>query len=135
MTKKLFQRLLYKAGKNYTVDPDIPDSLIRGILYQRIIMLVRGYIKLGKKVYVGKSCCISNKRNIEIGSSVTIGHHTKIDGYAREKVYIGEGSSIGPYSTISCTSHLSKFGKGFYMGRNSAIGQFTEFGAAGGIEI
>jgi acetyltransferase-like isoleucine patch superfamily enzyme len=98
-------------------------------------MLSRGYFKLYKKVFVGKSCAISNKRNIVFGKNVTIENNTTIDGYAYEKIVFGDNIKIGAYSLISCTSHLSKFGKGLKIGNNSAVGRFTEFGAAGGIEI
>lgn len=135
MTKKLFQKLLHKSGKNYTVDSAIPDGFFRRILSQRITMLLRGYLKLGKKVYIGSGCSITNKRNIDFGHNVTIVHNTKIDGYASERLSIGNGSSIGAYSLVSCTSHPSKYGKGLKIGSNSAMGRFTEFGAAGGIEI
>lgn len=135
MTKKLFQKLLHKSGKNYTVDPAIPNGFFRKILSQRIIMLLRGYLKLGKKVYIGSGCSITNKSNIDFGHNVTIAHNTKIDGYASNRLSIGNGSSIGAYSLVSCTSHPSKYGKGLKIGSNSAMGRFTEFGAAGGIEI
>ncbi len=135
MTKKLFQKLLHKSGKTYTIDPAIPDGFFRMILFQRIFMLVRGYLKLGKKVYIGRGCRITNKSNIDFGKNVTIAHNTKIDGFASRRLSIGDGSSIGAYSLVSCTSHPSKYGIGLLIGRNSAMGRFTEFGAAGGIEI
>lgn len=135
MTKKLFQKLLHKSGKTYTIDPAIPDVFFRMILFQRIFMLVRGYLKLGKKIYIGRGCCITNKSNIDFGKNVTIAHNTKIDGFASRRLSIGDGSSIGAYSLVSCTSHPSKYGIGLIIGRNSAMGRFTEFGAAGGIEI
>ena len=42
---------------------------------------------------------------------------------------------IGMYSKLLSTSHLATFGKGLKMGNNSAIGDYTHFGAPGGIEI
>jgi len=135
MIKKIFQKLLYKSGKSYAIDPNIPNGFFVGVLYKRIIMLIRGYVTMGKKVYIGRYCTISNKKNVCMGNNVTIEHHTSIDGYASQKVAIGHGSRIGAYSFVSCTSHFSKYGKGLVMGNNSAVGQFTEFGAAGGIEI
>lgn len=135
MWKKIFQKQLHKSGKSYQLDPAIPDGLVRRFLLSRIKMLLRGYLVLGKKIYLGHGCKISNKNNILIGDNVTIKDHVKIDGFASERLQIGHGSSIGSFSWISCTSHMSKYGKGFTMGNNSACGQFTEFGASGGIEI
>lgn len=135
MLKKIFQKLLYKSGKNYQIDPEIPDSLIAKILFKRFLMLARGYMLTRKKIYLGSNCSISNKRNIQFGKNVTIDNSTKIDGYARQKLQFGNNVKIGAYSSISCTSHLSKYGKGIKIGDNSSTGQFIEFGAAGGIEI
>lgn len=135
MLKKIFQKLLYKSGKNYQIDPEIPDSLIAKTLFKRFLMLARGYVSTGKKIYLGSNCTISNKRNIQFGKNVTIENSTKIDGYARQKLQFGNNVKIGAYSSISCTSHLSKYGKGIKIGDNSSTGQFIEFGAAGGIEI
>lgn len=135
MIKKIFQKLLYRSGKAYSIDPAIPNSFFIRILYKRVIMLARGYIVMGKYIYIGSNCSISNKKNVIIGLNATIDHHTVIDGYASQKVHIGTGSRIGAYSFVSCTSHFSKFGKGLVLGNNSAVGQFTEFGAAGGIHI
>jgi acetyltransferase-like isoleucine patch superfamily enzyme len=135
MIKSLFQKLLNKAGKNYTIDPLIPSSLLVTNLWHRLTMMCRGYFCLYKKVFLGKGCQISNKRNIVFGKNITIENNVSIDGYAKNKLFFGNNVKIGSYSWISCTSHMSKYGEGISIGNNSAFGRFTEFGAAGGIEI
>lgn len=135
MIKILFQKLLKKTGKSYIVDQDIPGSLIFRTLFNRFIMLFRGLLFLQKKVFVGKDCSFLNKSNIFFGKNVTIEKHTVLDGYAKEKIKLGDNVKIGAYSNLSSTSHFSKYGKGVTIGNNSAFGRFTEFGAAGGIEI
>lgn len=135
MIKNLFQNLLNKSGKRYVVDSRIPQKLIISILLRRLIMLIRGFLKTGKKVFVGSNTKIQNTRNIVFGKSVTIDKNCIIDGFSSEKIMLGDCVKIGAYSTLSSTSHMSKYGKGLRMGNNSAIGQFTEFGASGGIEI
>jgi acetyltransferase-like isoleucine patch superfamily enzyme len=69
------------------------------------------------------------------GQSVTIDNYCTIDGFSSEKIVLGHCAKIGAFSTLSSTSHFSKYGKGVKMGNNSAMGQFCEIGAAGGIEI
>ncbi|RZL44226.1 MAG: acyltransferase [Pedobacter sp.] len=135
MIKILFQKLLNKSGKRYTIDSRIPQKLIISILTRRSIMLIRGFLKTGKKVFIGSNTKIQNATNIVFGKSVTIDKHCTIDGFSSERIILGDCVKIGAYSTLSSTSHMSKYGKGLKMGNNSAIGQFTEFGAAGGIEI
>lgn len=135
MIKNLFQKLLNKSGKSYVVDSRIPQMLIFSVLTRRFIMLIRGFLKTGNKVFIGSNTKIQNSQNIVFGKSVTIDKHCVIDGYSSEKIILGDCVKIGSFSTLSSTSHMSKYGKGLKMGNNSAVGQFTEFGAAGGIEI
>lgn len=135
MIKKIFQKLLNKSGKSYIIAPKIPNKLIFQTLSKRVFMLLRGFFKTGKKVFVGRNTRIYNSSNIYFGKSVTIEKHCFIDGFSSEKIIFGDCVKIGAFSTLSSTSHLSKYGKGLKMGNYSAIGQFSEFGAAGGIEI
>ncbi len=135
MIKKVFQKLLHKSGKSYTIDPKIPNQLIVNTLLKRGFMLLRGFFKTGHKVFVGSKTKIQNSKNIQFGKSVTIDHHCVIDGFASDKIILGDCVKIGAYSSLSSTSHFSKYGKGLKIGNNSAVGQFTEFGAAGGITI
>ena len=98
-------------------------------------MLVRGFLKTGKKVYIGPNCTLLNRGNISFGESVTIERCTILDAYASEKVVLGNCVKIGAYSKLLSTSHMATFGKGLKMGDHSAVGDFTHFGAPGGIEI
>ena len=135
MIKSLFQKLLSKTGKTYHIDMDIPDRLFIETLLKRLIMIIRGVLFLRQKVFLGKNCIIKNKKNIYFGKNVTIEKYTSIDGFASQKLTFGDNSRIGAYSLITCTSHMSYFGRGIKIGSNTAIGQFSEFGSAGGIEI
>lgn len=135
MIKNLFQKLLQKSGKDYIIDSRIPSELIVYILFKRLKMLVRGLFKTGKKVFLGKNTTIWNSRNIQFGKSTTIEKNCFIDAFSYKKVIFGDCVKIGAFSSISCTSHLSQYGKGITIGSNSTVGQFSEFGAAGGIEI
>ncbi len=135
MIKSLFNKLLRLSGKSYQVDASIPNGLLFHILFSRGIMLFRGVFLTGNIVFLGKKCTLLNKRNIYFGKNVTIEKHTTIDGFASQKIILADGVKIGAFSLITCTSHLSSYGKGFQMGKNSAIGDFAHFGASGGIEI
>jgi len=135
MLKGLFQKLLNKSGKTYEIDSRIPDLLIFYTLSNRFFMLLRGILKTGRKVYVGKGARIYNSKNIVFGHSVTIGRLCEIDGFSSEKIVLGNCVKIGSFSTLTSTSHFSKYGKGLRMGDNSAIGDYTHFGASGGITI
>lgn len=135
MVKSLFQKLLNRSGKKYIIDIAIPNRLLIETLLTRLIMLGRGFFFLRKKIFIGRNCNIKNKNNIEFGTSVTIENYTKIDGYALNKVTFGNNVKIGSFCNISCTSHLSKYGIGFKIGNNSSCGDYSQFGAAGGVSI
>ncbi|KGO89074.1 acyltransferase [Flavobacterium suncheonense] len=135
MVKALFKSLLQKTGKSYELDPRIPDSLILRSLWIRFVMLSRGLFKLRRKVFLGSGTVIWNKSNFSFGRNVTIERQVRLDGYASQKISLGHNCKIGAYSHLTCTSHFSKYGKGLTMGDNSAIGDYTHFGASGGIEI
>jgi acetyltransferase-like isoleucine patch superfamily enzyme len=135
MIKSIFQKLLVKSGKNYQIDSRIPSSLIYYTLFKRVMMMMRGFLKTGNKVFIGANSKILNSKNIVFGTSVTIEKDCILDGYSSEKIVLGNNVKIGAFSTLTSTSHFSKYGIGLKMGNNSAIGDFTHFGAAGGIEI
>jgi len=135
MIKSIVQKLISKTGKSYTIDKDIPVGLIYNTLFNRFVMVARGFLYLQKKVFVGKNCTFLNKNNITFGKNVTIEKYTRLDGYAKEKIELGNNVKIGAYSNLLSTSHFSKYGKGLKIGNNSAIGDFTHFGAPGGIVI
>jgi len=135
MIKKYLQKILIKAGKTYTIDEKIPDRLIIRSFYIRAIMLLRGMLKLQKRIFLGRNVSILNSSNFQWGKNVTIENNTVLDGYASEKIIIGNNVKIGSFSKLLSTSHLSKLGKGIKIGNNSAIGDYTHFGAPGGIII
>ncbi len=135
MIKNLFQKLLQKSGKTYTVDPRIPESLLYYTLSLRLRMVIRGYWATRKKVYLGPRCRILNRKNISFGNNVTIENDCRIDGYAQQEIIFGDNVKIGAYSNLLSTSHLATYGVGMKIGNNSAVGDFTHFGAPGGITI
>ena len=131
----IFKEILRKSGKTYLIDPQIPNGLFVNVLLNRLYMLLRGFFLMRQKIFIGKNCKILNKSNFKIGKGVTIGHNTILDGYASTKIIFGDYAKIGAYSCLTTTSHLSKYGVGLVMGSNSAIGDYTHFGASGGIKI
>lgn len=135
MIKDIYQNALNRSGRNYVIDQKIPNGLLLYSLFTRLTMLFRGLFKLRKKVFVAKKSIFLNKKNLTFGSNVTIEEYCYIDGYALNKIYFGNNVKIGAFSSISSTSHMSKFGLGFKIGNNSGVGRFTEFGSSGGIEI
>ena len=64
MLKNVFQKLLNKSGKEYKIDSQIPNLLIFYTLSNRAFMLLRGFLKTGRKVYVGSKTKIYNSKKM-----------------------------------------------------------------------
>ena len=135
MLKKLLKKLLNQFGKTYDLDNNIPNQLVLSILVRRTKMMLRGLILVRRKIFLGNSVKIYNKNNFKFGKGCTIEKQTTLDCYAIEKVVFGNTVKIGAFSTISTTSHLSKYGIGLSIGNFSAIGEYSYFGCAGGVVI
>jgi acetyltransferase-like isoleucine patch superfamily enzyme len=135
MLKKLLQKLLKVFGKTYTPDQNIPDKLIVSIFSRRLFMFLRGIIKTRRKIFLGKGVTIHNKSNFKFGNGCTIEKYTTLDCYAKSPVHFGDSVKIGSFSTVSTTSHLSKYGIGLIIGNHSAIGEYAYFGCSGGVTI
>jgi len=135
MLKGLLKKLLEKNGKNYTPDPNLSDKFILGVLMLRLIMLLRGLFFLRRRIFLGKKVNIKNKSNFSFGANCTIEKYVSIDCFAKEKIFFGDTVKIGAYSTIGCTSHMSKYGVGFKIGNNSGVGEYSFFGCSGGVVI
>lgn len=135
MLKKLLKKLLTKFGKTYQIDEKIPDGLIISVVITRFFMLLRGFVYTGRKIFLGPNVNIFNKGNLQFGRGCTIEKFVTLDCYGSRKIVFGNTVKIGAFSTISTTSHLSKYGKGLEIGNCSAIGEYSYLGCAGGVAI
>lgn len=135
MIKKILKKILEKSGKDYTPDKSLPNKLILSIFYRRGFMLLRGYFKTGRKIFIGKSTRLHNAGNFKFGTGCTLEDHVDFDCFSKNKITFGNNVKISSFSIISVTSHLSKYGIGLKIGNNSAIGAYSYFGCSGGVEI
>jgi acetyltransferase-like isoleucine patch superfamily enzyme len=135
MLKKIIQGKLKKFGKNYQIDNAIPNAYFIYQIFSRLTMSFRGLVFLRKNVFLGSNTKILNKKNFSIGKNTTIENNVVLDGFSKNKIKIGCNVKIGSYSKLLSTSHMSKYGLGMVIGNNSAFGDFTHFGAPGGIVI
>ncbi|QWU47766.1 DapH/DapD/GlmU-related protein [Bacillus sp. NP247] len=125
----------------YKLDSSIRTTNFIGILFSRLISIWRGIYKriglkkCGKIFFVGKRVRIKNRNAIEFGNGITLEEGVFLDGLSKEGLHIGDNVKIGSYTIIACSGSLKKLGKGARIGKNSGIGDFSFFGAAGGIEI
>ena len=109
--------------------------------YKYFIENLRGRIRQigikgkNKKIQLGKKVQIRNKRFINIEGKIKIRDYVEIDGMSENGISIGKNAIIGKYTIMRGSSTLLNLGKGIKIGNNFCCGDYTFFGASGGIEI
>ncbi|MEK4935473.1 acyltransferase [Bacillus sp. FSL M7-1345] len=134
--------LISKLKKTeYKLDSSIKTINILSIVSSRAISLWRGLFKriglkkCGKVLFIGRRVILKNKNAIELGNGITLDNYVSLDGLSKEGLKIGNNVKIGSYTIVACSGSLKHLGKGMVIGDNSGIGDFSFFGAAGGIRI
>ena len=131
----LIERVIRSAGRNYTIDNDLPAAFIYGELFRRGIELVRGIITFRRMVFRGRSVQIRYKRNLQLGPLSSIGAGSIVDASGSRGVKMGRGAKIGRRSIVTTTSQLGKRGVGVTIGAFSGIGDYAHIGCSGGVTI
>lgn len=134
--RRLFEKMASKQkGIKYRVDERIPGGYLFGVLFMRLKMRVRGLLRLRRKVFVGKKVTLQSKKMLAVERGVTIGDRAYIDALSSDGVRLLTGSKVGDGTVIRCSGNLEKIGKGFRLGRNSALADDCFVGATGGVWI
>lgn len=140
--KRLINAIIQLIKKDdFSVSPDIKTIDLIVLVRRRVIMFIKGHIKLigvkkkGRVTFVGKKVDLRHKKFIQLGNSVTIEDFVEIDALSKKGVILGNNIRVGAYSKIKCTGTIRKLGIGISIGDNSGVGEFSYFGAAGGIQI
>lgn len=138
LINKLSNKIL---KRNLPISEDIALSYLFGIMIDRIIMLVKGqfvslfFKKKGSTFFCGKKTSIKCKHKICVGNCVTFQDYVIINALSKEGIFFEDNVSIGMRSIIKTSGSLTKIGKGFSIGHDSAMGNDCFIGAAGGVKI
>lgn len=135
MVHALYRALYRRAGKTGAIDPDVPATALAGDLVRRATWLVRGVVVHRHVAFVGPHVRVRGRRRLELGRGATLEPHCRIDAVSRDGVRLGPRAKLGAGTVVSVTSHLSRVGATFVMGRDSSCGEWCYFGASGGIRI
>lgn len=134
MTNKFLKREL-------PFSPDIPFPYLFSIIIERTIMLIRGGFvgillkRHGFPLFIGKKTSIRCKNKISVGNCVSFQDQVIINALSYEGMEFGDNVSIGMRSMIKTSGSLTRIGKGFSIGHDSAMGNDCFVGAAGGVYI
>lgn len=121
--------------EKYEIDPHLGISVMLNEVWHRGICIIRGCIRLHSAVFVGKKVRIRDKRKLKIEQGSTIDDFVVLDALSLNGLRIKKNVKIGQYTQIRCSGSLKELGQGFEIGNNSGVGEFSFFGAAGGIRI
>lgn len=138
LTNKIVSKI---KRKEFVLDPTIKTSDLILLIFSKLVMYFRGFIKkIGlrgskKNIFIGKKTKIIHKSHIVCGNGVQFKDFVEIDGLCKNGVFIGDNSSFGKYSIIRGSGSLNNLGKGITIGKNFGCGDYCFFGCSGGIDI
>lgn len=113
---------------------------IKWKLYQ-LIKLLRGTLKYSwrvgwnTRIYCGKRVIIRNIKFLNAGNILTLGDDVEIDALSLNGLKLGDDCSIGRGTSLRLTNNFQNPGFGVVIGNNFSCGDYTFFGANGGICI
>lgn len=123
-------------GESFSLDSRIPLNYFLGIIFNRIVMMMRGFIIFNKKfVFIGKKVSVKCKKQIKIGKNVTIKNYSYIDALSENGIIIGNNVNIGKYCSIEATGSLTNLGKGLVIEDGVGLNSNCFLGCAGGIKL
>lgn len=139
---KLVSKLISKIKhREYTVDESITASDLMGILFTRMIMLLRGFFcrigfkKSGRMTFIGKRVKINAKKHIVCGSGLTVEDNCSINALCKNDVKIGKNFSLGRNSIIECTGVIRELGDSLEIGDDVGIAANAFISVRGKVKI
>lgn len=130
----MIRKLIYnKFSRN--IDTSIPVSVVLSFCFEKLICLIRGIIRVHKKIFIDKSVHIKQIKKITWGRNFRCAKNVTLNALSQDGIILGNNCSIGINTRIECTGSFEFLGKGFKCGDNCGLGTDSFYGCAGGIEI
>ena len=142
MLVKLMSKVISKIKHtNYKIDSNITDSVMLGIIFEKMMMLIRGlkhklFIKKSKGLlFVGKRVQLKCRRKMIFNGTAILEDGVKIDALSKGGIEVGEGFSLGRNSIIECTGVIRELGEKLTIGKNVGIAANAFISMRGPVEI
>ena len=141
MLRNLISKFIFIIKKKeFELDENISTHYLIILVFEKIIMLLRGYsyLKLarrGRFFFVGKGTKIKCTSKITVGNGVVIDRNCYLDALSIKGILLKSNTSIGMNSTIICSGTYNNLGVGLEVGSGVGLGTHGFFGCAGGIKI
>jgi acetyltransferase-like isoleucine patch superfamily enzyme len=130
-----------RPGRPYPIHPDISTRSLLEIFSVRGVMLLRGYVRrplMGSArgfLFLGRNVTIRHAHLLRTGRGVVLDDNVFVDALGEWGVRLGDGVTVARGCVIRSSSVLWTTSKGFVMGSNSSLGEYSFVGAAGGVKI
>ena len=138
----MFSSLVSRLKKReYLIDEHITGAELMGTVWERGIMLLRGFFKKcwfkqsGKIFFCGKHCVLRSKRKISVGNGVTIHQGCRINALSKKGISIGDNVNSGPECILECSGVITELGEGIVIEDNVGISARTFIGARADVLI
>lgn len=137
MLRKFVIKIITKIkGEEFKLDNEIPLTYFIGILFDRLLMLIRGIFIFRKLfVFIGSDVTIKCKSKIVLGKNVKFSNNVYIDALSIDGIRIGDNVNLGKYCRIEGTGSLSNIGKGLILENGVGLNSNCFIGCAGGVLI
>ncbi len=128
-------RQIIQRNFSRNIDSKIPNTVLVAFCLGKIFSLLRGLLKVHKKVFLERNVNFRQHKKIIWGKNCRCGRNATLDALSSEGIKFGNNCSIGKNTRIECTGSFAFLGKGFTCGNNCGLGTDCFYGCAGGIEI
>lgn len=142
MSDRFINKIITKIKKEpYKIDENITNMILLNIIFEKIIMAVRGCIrKISLKkasgiLFIGKRVKIKDPKKIKFEGSATIEDGCFINALSKKGITFGNNFSLGRNSIIECTGVIRELGEELIIGENVGIAANAFIAMRGKIEI
>lgn len=133
MLRTIFNKIFSKT-RGVSLDDSVPITYLVRLFFSKFICLVYGMLRLKtlNRVFIHPSTIIKCPSKIKAGSGLNIERGCYIDALSKEGLSLGNNVSVGIYTCLRITGHLSHIGNGITIGNNVGLGSHGFYGCGVG---
>lgn len=140
--KKIANKAFRAAGRDgYQVDPSLKDREIFGVLWHKVISVLRGFVRgqfFGSRkglTFMESGISIIGASRIYAGRNLNLEKNVTINALAKNNVYFGDNVTIKAGAIIECVGVLRNLGDQLELGDRVGISQNCFISVRGKVSI
>lgn len=136
LVRKRLDRLYKSArGSELGFDPRLRSSVLFGWLANKAVQRGRAAVRGYPDAFIGRGFRLKNRRQLLMGSSVSIGDFVSVDPNSINGIQIGSRSTIDDYAVLRGSGVVRNMGEGISIGENTSVGANNLILGQGGVLI